>query len=70
MNENIMAGKWKQLKGNIKNQWGKLTDDDVDRIEGNAEIAVGTLQEKYGWGVEEARARLNDWLQGHSDEES
>ena len=62
MNTDILEGKWKQLKGSIKDQWGKLTDDDVDRIAGNYEKFEGTLQERYGWKKEEASQALNDWL--------
>lgn len=62
MNADILEGKWKQLKGSIKDQWGKLTDDDIDRIGGNYEKFEGTLQERYGWKKEEANKALNDWL--------
>lgn len=65
MNTDILEGKWKQLKGSIKDQWGKLTDDDIDRIAGNAEKFEGTLQERYGWKKEEASQALNDWLAPH-----
>jgi uncharacterized protein YjbJ (UPF0337 family) len=62
MNSDIFEGKWKQLKGSIKDQWGKLTDDDLDRIEGNYDKFEGTLQERYGWTKEDARRKLDDWL--------
>lgn len=62
MNTDILEGKWKQLKGTIRDKWGKLTDDDVDRIAGNYEKFEGTLQERYGWKKEEASKALNDWL--------
>lgn len=48
MNEDILKGKWKQLKGSLRKTWGKLTDDDVDQINGNYEVLVGKLQERYG----------------------
>jgi len=51
-----------QLKGKVKDQWGKLTDDDLDRIGGNYERFEGTLQERYGWKKEEARRELANWL--------
>ena len=54
MNESILKGKWKQIKGNVKKQWGELTDDDLDVVEGNAEILSGKIQEKYGKTKEEA----------------
>ena len=54
MSSNTMAGKFKQMKGKIRKQWGKLTDDDIDRAEGSWEKFVGTLQEKYGKAREDA----------------
>ncbi len=59
MNEDVFKGNWKQIKGNAKQWWGKLTDDDLDRIEGRQEELVGRLQERYGWSKEEARAEVN-----------
>lgn len=54
MNESILKGKWKQIKGNVKKQWGELTDDDLDIVEGDAIILSGKIQEKYGKTKEEA----------------
>ncbi|MEO6594913.1 MAG: CsbD family protein [Planctomycetota bacterium] len=48
MNNDIIKGKWQQLKGKVKARWGKLTDDDMTRIEGNAQQAAGRIQERYG----------------------
>ena len=62
MNSDVFEGKWKQLKGAVKDQWGKLTDDDLDRIEGNYDKFEGTLQERYGWKKEEAKKELDTWL--------
>ena len=59
MNEDIFKGNWNQLKGNAKQWWGKLTDDDVKRIEGNRDELVGRLQERYGWSKEEAQAEID-----------
>jgi len=63
MNSDIMQGKWKQLKGNVKKQWGKLTDDEIDQIEGNSEILVGKVQEHYGRTKEQAQEEVDRWLQ-------
>lgn len=63
MNEDIIKGKWKQLKGEAKKQWGKLTDDDIDYIDGQYEKLEGKLQEKYGYSKEEARKEINSWQQ-------
>ena len=54
MHENIIAGKWRQLKGKLKEQWGELTDDDVAASEGKRDILAGKLQERYGLSTEEA----------------
>ena len=55
MNWDTIQGNWKQLTGQAKQQWGKLTDDDLDQIEGNAEKMVGKLQERYGYARDEAQ---------------
>jgi uncharacterized protein YjbJ (UPF0337 family) len=62
MNADVMKGKWTQLKGEVRRQWGRLTDDDVDQIQGNAEKMVGKLQERYGWAREEAERELDGFL--------
>jgi uncharacterized protein YjbJ (UPF0337 family) len=58
MNQDIIQGKWKQLKGSIRNQWGKLTDDDLDRLDGNQQYLSGKLQERYGWANERAAEEI------------
>ena len=54
MNQDIVKGKWTQLKGKIREQWGKLTDDDIVQIDGKAEAAIGRLQERYGYARDHA----------------
>lgn len=54
MNKDIIKGKWNQIKGEAKSQWGKLTDDELDQIDGNYDKMVGKLQEKYGYQKEQA----------------
>jgi uncharacterized protein YjbJ (UPF0337 family) len=54
MNRDILQGKWQQLKGSVRARWGRLTDDDVDYIQGNAELAAGRIHERYGIAREEA----------------
>ena len=49
MNKDILEGKWKQIRGEAKSWWGKLTDDDLDRAAGKLDILAGLLQEKYGY---------------------
>jgi uncharacterized protein YjbJ (UPF0337 family) len=64
MNEDILAGKWKQIQGKAKTWWGKLTDDDLDRANGRLEVLAGLLQEKYGYtrqrAEEEIDKRINE----------
>ena len=48
MNTDRIAGQWKQLNGKIKQQWGKLTDDDLKRAEGSSEYLAGKIEERYG----------------------
>jgi len=62
MNKDILKGKWMQVKGDIRTRWGKMTDDDVDQIQGDAEKFMGKLQERYGWGREQAERELTDFL--------
>ena len=54
MNSDVFEGKWKQQRGKAKIWWGELTDDDLDKVEGNYDIFVGLLQEKYGYTREQA----------------
>ena len=66
MNMDILEGKWKQLKGNVQQQWGKLTNDDLDRIAGKREELVGIVQEKYGYARERAETEVNDFLKRYN----
>jgi uncharacterized protein YjbJ (UPF0337 family) len=61
MNRDTFKGQWMQLKGQLRRQWGKLTDDEVDQIQGNAEILIGKLQERYGYSREQAERELERW---------
>ena len=62
MNKDVLAGNWKQIKGQVKEQWGKLTDDEVDRIEGSWDRLVGAVQERYGYEREKAEEEINSYL--------
>ena len=61
MNWDQVQGKWKQMKGSVKEKFGKLTDDDLQMIEGNRDKFVGKLQERYGIAREEAQKRADEW---------
>ena len=69
MDTNILQGKWHQLKGSVKAQWGKLTNDDVDQIDGNFERLVGRVQERYGYLKDRAEQEVNDFLTRHETPE-
>ena len=62
MNSDQLEGKWKQLKGSVKQQWGKLTDDDLTLINGRTEELVGKVQERYGIAREDAQRRVDEFL--------
>ena len=61
MNSDQFQGKWKQMKGAVKEQWGKLTNDDLDVIDGKQDQLVGKIQERYGLTKEEAAKQFKDW---------
>jgi uncharacterized protein YjbJ (UPF0337 family) len=61
MNWDIASGNWKTLKGKVKQQWGKLTDDDLTLIEGQRDELVGRVQERYGLAKDEADRQVKDW---------
>ena len=60
MNADQIQGKWKQLKGSLKERWGKLTDQDLDVIAGERDQLIGTIQERYGIAKEEAQKQVDD----------
>ena len=62
MNRDSLQGQWMQLKGKIRQQWGKLTDDDLAKMQGGAEQLIGKLQERYGYAREQAERELDRWL--------
>jgi len=70
MNEDIFKGNWKQFKGKVREQWGKLTDDDMDVINGQREQLVGKLQERYGLARDEAANQVRMFETRHSTTES
>lgn len=62
INQDILEGKWKQLRGKVKQQWGKLTDDQLDQISGRAEELAGLLQEHYGYSIARAQKEVDDFV--------
>ena len=67
MNQDRIEGSWKQVKGKVKEQWGKLTDDDLTLIDGKREQLEGKLQERYGMAKDQAQQHIDDWLDSFSD---
>jgi uncharacterized protein YjbJ (UPF0337 family) len=61
MNWDQIKGNWKQWQGKAQQQWGKLTNDDLDVVEGNRTELVGRIQERYGIAREEAERQVSDW---------
>jgi uncharacterized protein YjbJ (UPF0337 family) len=61
MNQDMIEGNWKELKGSIMQKWGKLTDDDLTVINGSRTKLAGTIQKNYGCTLEEAEKQLKDW---------
>jgi len=67
MNHDIIAGNWKQLKGKIKQQWGELTDDHIEQIDGKRELLAGKIQELYGVSRDEVEKQLRDFEERNTD---
>jgi uncharacterized protein YjbJ (UPF0337 family) len=65
MNADVLKGKWKQLRGEVKTWWGNLTDDDFDQIDGERDKLVGRLQERYGYARERAEAEVDQRLRDY-----
>lgn len=59
MNGDVFAGKWKQMRGEGKEWWGQLTDDDLEQVDGKCDKLVGLLQERYGYAREKAEEEIN-----------
>lgn len=68
MNSDQFEGKWKQLKGSVKQRWGKLTDDDITRMSGKKDELVGKLQERYGITKEQAQKEADEWARAASSD--
>ncbi len=72
MNSDVLAGKWKQLRGSIKETFGKLTDDDLTQAEGSSDKVLGVLQERYGYSKDQAQGEWDKFVNkyGNSDTDS
>lgn len=65
MNRDILEGQWKQIKGKVKQQWGRLTDDELEQASGSYDRLVGMIQERYGYSREEAMNEVNTFLDNY-----
>ena len=66
MNEDILKGKWREIKGEVKRKWGKLTDDDLTEIEGQEEKLLGLLQNRYGYARDQAEKEYKKFIDNYS----
>ncbi len=62
MNRDVLMGSWRELRGKVKETWGKLTDDDLTKIEGHWDRLVGAVQKRYGYAREEAEQQIDSFL--------
>jgi uncharacterized protein YjbJ (UPF0337 family) len=62
MNADVIKGKWHQLRGEVKSRWGKLTDDELDRVAGDSEKLIGRIQERYGYARHDAEREVKDFF--------
>src|SRR4029453_3384339 len=67
MNQDIFAGQWKQMRGELKSWWGKIADDDLDRIGGQKDKLIGVVQEKYGYAREKAQQEVERRFKEYGD---
>ena len=63
MDWNRVEGNWKQFKGRVKQKWGNLTDDDLEKIEGHRDQLEGKIQERYGIAKDQVRKDIDAWLE-------
>jgi uncharacterized protein YjbJ (UPF0337 family) len=70
MNNDILETRWQQVRGQTRRWWGKLTDDDLERIDGRATRLADALQERYGYTRLHAESQSNRWMRQHRDEQT
>lgn len=67
MNDDKLLGKWEQLKGEVKQQWGELTDDDVTKLDGKTDSLIGKIHERYGHAKEVIAREVGEWIDKFDD---
>jgi uncharacterized protein YjbJ (UPF0337 family) len=68
MNSDTLKGKWKELKGSVKEHWGRLTDDDLEVIDGQHDQLIGKIQQRYGIARDVAQKQVDQWKSTSSQE--
>lgn len=68
MNQQILQGKWHQMRGSIKERWGRLNDDDLNRIQGRVEQLIGVIQERYGYTRQQAKREVEHYLDAYNEQ--
>lgn len=66
MNWDVVKGKWKQLTGKAREEWGDITDNEWEEMKGEREQLVGKVQERYGYARDDAERRVDEWAERHS----
>ena len=69
MNVDIIKGKWTEVKGKLRQQWGKLTDDEIQKMKGTNEELVGALQKAYGYEKDKAQEEINSFVSRDEDKD-
>lgn len=67
MNKDLFEGKWHEIKGKVKEKWGKLTDNDLTEINGKTENLLGKLQKHYGYAKDKAEKEINDFEKSYRE---
>ena len=65
-NQDILQDQWREIKSQVKQHWGKLTDADVQQLHGTTEELAGVLQQRYGYGKAQAKIEINQWVRDHN----
>jgi uncharacterized protein YjbJ (UPF0337 family) len=68
MNSDTLKGKWKELKGVAKERWGRLTDNDLEAVDGQLDQLIGKVQQRYGIARDEAQKQVDEWKETRSGE--
>lgn len=67
MNKDVIAGKWKEIKGDLRKAWGNITDDEWEQTKGDATKMAGILQQRYGFAKEEASEKVSSFMEKYAD---